>query len=39
MSEGLRMTVAGNDREFPFIDGGIFRMTTKKWPDWYVKNF
>ena len=31
------MTVAGNDREFPFIDGGIFRMTTKKWPDWYVK--
>ena len=21
----------------PFVNGGVFRMTTVKWPDWYVK--
>ena len=32
-----RMIIAGSDQYvFPFINGGAFRLTTKKWPDWYV---
>ena len=37
MSEELHMTIASSDHYvLPFINKGVFRMTTRKWPNWYV---
>ena len=37
MSGELRMTIAGSDQYvLPFLNGGVFRMSTKKWPNWYI---
>ena len=31
------MTIADSDQYIlPFLNGGVFRMTTKKWSNWYV---